>query len=97
MTSVLFLLLACGCSGGLSPGECNDVVDRMIEIFTAPQSDSPSKDQQKSVEDWRDKLKKENATKQYLLEMCHKTMTSSHASCVKEAQDEKSLAKCFGG
>jgi hypothetical protein len=90
-------VLLCGCSGGLSAGECNEVVDRMIDIFTKPASQEPPKDQQKATDAWRDSLKGDNATKQHLLEMCRKTMTSSHASCVKEAQDEASLAKCFAG
>ena len=94
----LVLLLLCGCSGGLSPGECTEVVDRMIDIaFTAPATKEPGKDQLKATDEWRDKLKGDNATKHHLMDMCRKTMTSSHASCVKEAQDEASLAKCFAG
>ena len=96
MKQLVFLLL-CGCSGGLSRGECNEVVDRMIDIFTTPANKEPPKDQQKAIDDWRDKLKGDNASKQHLMEMCRKTMTSDHASCVKEAQDEASLAKCFAG
>ncbi len=69
----------------------------MIDIFTAPVGQEPSKDQVKAAEDWRAKLKGDNATKQHMLDVCRHTMTSGHASCVKEAQDEASLAKCFAG
>ena len=95
--SKLLLLLVVGCSGNLSTSECNGVVDRMIAIFTAPATASPSKEQQKASDDWREKLKGDNATKQHLMETCKKTMSSSHASCVEKASDEKSLAECFGG
>ena len=95
--SKLLLLLVVGCSGNLSTSECNGVVDRMIAIFTAPATGSPSKEQQKASDDWREKLKGDNATKQHLMETCKKTMSSSHASCVEKASDEKSLAECFGG
>jgi hypothetical protein len=94
---VLLIVLGVGCSGGLSPGECDDVVDRMIDIFTAPAAAEPTKDQVKAIDDWRAKLKDKNASKQHMVDMCRKTMTSSHASCVKEAKDERSLATCFGG
>ncbi|HKA86475.1 MAG TPA: hypothetical protein VKE22_02380 [Haliangiales bacterium] len=95
MKRLLFVLL-CGCSGGLSPGECNDVVDRMIDIFTKPGGDA-SKDHLKATEDWRAKLKGDNATKQYMRDVCRTSMKSGHAACVKEAQDDASLAKCFAG
>jgi hypothetical protein len=95
--SSLLLLLLIGCSGNLSTSECNGVVDHMIGIFTAPATGSPSKEQQKASDDWREKLKGDNATKQHLMGMCKQTMSSSHASCVAKASDEKSLAECFGG
>jgi len=94
---LLLLLALAGCSGNLSASECDGVVDHMIEIFTAPTVESPSKDQQKASEDWRAKLKGDNATKEHLMKMCRSTMTSAHASCVDKANDEKSLAECFGG
>jgi hypothetical protein len=95
--SKLLLLLVVGCSGNLSTSECNGVIDRMIAIFTAPATPSPSKEQQKASDDWREKLKGDNATKQHMMETCKQTMSSSHASCVEKASDEKSLAECFGG
>jgi len=96
MRWVLLLALA-GCSGNLSDAECNAAVDRMIGLFTAPVTATPSKEQQKAADDWRDKLKGENLTREHMMKVCRQTMTSAHASCIEKASDEKSLAECFGG
>jgi len=90
-------LASAGCSGHLSREECGEAVDHMIEIFTAPDAESPGKDLTDAVEKWRTSLKGDSPSKSFLIDQCQKTMTGAHASCVRDAKDEKSLASCFAG
>ncbi len=89
------------CGGHPGRSDCEAIADKMIDIFTAPQvaSDKVPAEVTASTNEWRKilKAKEKDPTRATLIDVCSTQMSSGAGSCVLEATDERSLAKCFGG
>ncbi len=57
------------------------------------------KEVEQATEVWRKNLteKDRDPTKSVLIEVCRSEMGTGATSCILDAQDEVTLAKCFGG
>lgn len=97
---LLLVAVACSaaCSGRASESECARAADHMIDIMTAPpigESGSPSADAVKASAAWTKTFKAKDPTRGTIIDTCRTRMNGGHVSCILEAVDERSLARCF--
>jgi hypothetical protein len=88
------------CSSSPSRPECNQIVDRMVDIFTAGrlvEADGKlPKEYAPAIEKWRQLLKDDrDPTHESMLQICAGQMSSGAAPCVLQARSETELARCF--
>jgi hypothetical protein len=90
-----------GCGGHPGQSDCEQIADKMIDIFTTPAFDGEKlpADLNAATNDWRKTLKtrEKEPTRANLIETCKTQMSKDALGCVQGASDERSLAKCFGG
>ncbi len=93
------VLLLSACSGNPSKSECRQLVEHMVDIFTAGRLAGDAKvpkDYTTAVETWRRMLKDESdPTHEALMQMCTTQMSSGAADCIRAAKNERELAACF--
>lgn len=92
------LLLLAACSSTPSKGECDGIVENLVNVFTAGkmgEDDSKvPKDYGPIVETWRRLLKDDgDQTHQLLMQVCQTQMTGR--SCLLAVKNERELVACL--